>query len=115
MMNQKPEDVNQSPRSRTLDSLELQYQDFSLIATLLMYVYNDDTYIPQHYDVVQAFQWLWRSNERHFRLLHKDAISPRYKQYQDTTMPANRSGHWSSNKDKRETRQKTAGQHDWKK
>ena len=63
MMNQKPEDVNQSPRSRTLDySLELQYQDFSLIATLLMYVYNDDTYIPQHYDVVQAFQWLWRSN-----------------------------------------------------
>jgi len=71
----KSEDENQSPRSMTLDSLELQYQGFSLIETLM---FNDDTYIPQHHDVVRAFRWLWRSKGRHFRLLHEDAISPRY-------------------------------------
>lgn len=71
----KPEDENQSPKSMTLDSLELQYQGFSLIETLM---FNDDTYIPQHHDVVRAFRWLWRSKGRHFRLLHEDAISPRY-------------------------------------
>jgi hypothetical protein len=69
------EDENQSPRSMTLDSLELQYQGFSLIETLMS---NDDTYITQHHDVVRAFRWLWRSKGRHFRLLHEDAISPRY-------------------------------------
>lgn len=63
------------PRFMTLDSLELQEQGFLLIDTLMTY---DNSYISQHNDVVRAFRWLWRSKGRHFRLLHEDAISPRY-------------------------------------
>jgi hypothetical protein len=63
------------PRFMTLDSLELQEQGFLLIDTLMTY---DISYISQHNDVVRAFRWLWRSKGRHFRLLHEDAISPRY-------------------------------------
>jgi transformation/transcription domain-associated protein len=63
------------PRFMTLDSLELQEQGFALIDTLMTY---DNSYISQHHDVVRAFRWLWRSKGRHFRLLHEDAISPRY-------------------------------------
>ena len=65
----------QDTRSMTLDSLELQYQGFSIIETLML---NDETYITNHHDVVRAFRWLWRSKGRHFRLLHEDALSPRY-------------------------------------
>lgn len=66
-----------------------------------VYVYNDDTYIPQHYDVVRAFQWLLRiAFER----------TP-------DTMTADHGICWSSKnkQDKRETKQKTAGQPAWKK
>eukprot|EP00557_Chaetoceros_sp_GSL56_P001585 CAMPEP_0176500498 /NCGR_PEP_ID=MMETSP0200_2-20121128/13588_1 /TAXON_ID=947934 /ORGANISM="Chaetoceros sp., Strain GSL56" /LENGTH=4498 /DNA_ID=CAMNT_0017899179 /DNA_START=1114 /DNA_END=14610 /DNA_ORIENTATION=+ len=63
------------PRYMTLDSLELQEQGFTLIETLMK---HDNSYISQHNDVVRAFRWLWRSKGRHFRLLHEDAISPRY-------------------------------------
>ena len=69
------DESDQSPKSMTLDSLELQYQGFYLIETLIS---NDDKYISEHHDVVRAFRWLWRSKGRHFRLLHEDAISPRY-------------------------------------
>ena len=69
------EESKRSTRSMTLDSLELQHQGFCLIETLMR---NDESYISGHHDVVRAFRWLWRSKGRHFRLLHEDAISPRY-------------------------------------
>lgn len=69
------DESKQSPKSMTLDTLELQYQGFSLIETLIL---NDEKYINDHHDVVRAFRWLWRSKGRHFRLLHEDSISPRY-------------------------------------
>jgi len=65
----------QTVRSMSLDALELQYQGFTVVETLIL---NDRNYISEHHDVVRAFRWLWRSRGRHLRLLHEDSMPPRY-------------------------------------
>ncbi len=68
-------DSREPPRSMTFDALELQYQGFCLVETLID---NDSSYISEHTDVVRAFRWLWRSKGRHFRLYHEDSMPPRF-------------------------------------
>lgn len=68
-------DGSDTPRSMTFEALELQYQGFCLVETLMK---NDTSYISEHSDVVRAFRWLWRSKGRHFRLFHEDSMSPRF-------------------------------------
>jgi hypothetical protein len=62
-------------RPMNTESLELQYQGFRLINTLLS---NEPGYFQEHNDIVRAFRWLWRSKGRFLRLQHEDLVSPRY-------------------------------------
>ncbi len=70
-----------SPNSRdgkrpmTIDSLELQFQGFRLIETL---VNHDSSYLKQDNDVLRALRWLWRSKGRYLRMQHEESISPRF-------------------------------------
>ena len=72
------ESVLNSPdgmRPMTIDSLELQFQGFRLIETLVKY---DSNYLNQDNDVLRALRWLWRSRGRYLRMQHEESISPRY-------------------------------------
>ncbi|GAX24432.1 transformation/transcription domain-associated protein [Fistulifera solaris] len=59
----------------TVDALEMQYQGFRLVNTLLSY---DPEYFGEHNDIVRAFRWLWRSKGRYLRMQHEDLVHPRY-------------------------------------
>ena len=63
------------PRPMTIDSLELQFQGFRLIETLVEY---DSSYLKQDNDVLRALRWLWRSKGRYLRMQHEESIPPRY-------------------------------------
>lgn len=63
------------PKPMSIEALELQYQGFRLVETLLAFNPN---YLAEHNDIVRAFRWLWRSKGRFIRLQHADAIPPRY-------------------------------------
>ncbi len=79
LKNQVPQEA--APNSRdgkrpmTIDSLELQFQGFRLIETL---VYYDSSYLKQDSDVLRALRWLWRSKGRYLRMQHEESISPRF-------------------------------------
>lgn len=62
-------------RPMTIDSLELQFQGFRLIETL---VNNDSSFLKQNNDVLRALRWLWRSKGRYLRMQHEESISPRF-------------------------------------
>lgn len=62
-------------RPMTIDSLELQFQGFRLIETL---VKHDSSFLRQNNDVLRALRWLWRSKGRYLRMQHEESISPRY-------------------------------------
>lgn len=62
-------------RPMTIDSLELQFQGFCLIDTL---VENDASYLKEHTDVLRAFRWLWRSKGRYLRMQHEESVPPRF-------------------------------------
>lgn len=64
-----------SPKPMTEESLELQFQGFRLVETLLL---NNEDYFFDHNDIVRAFRWLWRSKGRFLRLQHEDAVPPRF-------------------------------------
>lgn len=64
-----------SPRPMSTDALELQYQGFLLVESL---VAADPNYLQDHNDVVRAFRWFWRSKGRHLRLQHEETMPPRY-------------------------------------
>lgn len=64
-----------SPRPMSTDALELQYQGFLLVESL---VAADPNYLQEHNDVVRAFRWFWRSKGRHLRLQHEESMPPRY-------------------------------------
>ncbi len=59
----------------TVDALEMQFQGFRLVNTLLSY---DPEYFSDHNDIVRAFRWLWRSKGRYLRMQHEDLVPPRY-------------------------------------
>jgi transformation/transcription domain-associated protein len=59
----------------TVDALEMQFQGFRLVNTLLSY---DPEYFSEHNDIVRAFRWLWRSKGRYLRMQHEDLVPPRY-------------------------------------
>ena len=62
-------------RPMTIDSLELQFQGFRLIETL---VNHDSSFLKQDNDVLRALRWLWRSKGRYLRMQHEESISPRF-------------------------------------
>jgi transformation/transcription domain-associated protein len=73
-----PRDVaakSDSPRPMTIDALELQYQGFKLIETLIK---MDASYLTEHNDIIRAFRWLWRSKGRYLRLQHEESVPPRF-------------------------------------
>ena len=72
-----------APRPMSLDALELQYQGFKLVETLVV---NDKEYLLEHTDVVKAFRWLWRSKGRYLRLQHEEFVPPRF--HDESTMLA---------------------------
>jgi transformation/transcription domain-associated protein len=73
--NSKRSNSKDTPPSMTFETLELQYQGFCIVETLIE---NDPSYINEHADIVRAFRWLWRSKGRHIRLLHEDSMPPRF-------------------------------------
>ena len=62
-------------RPMNIDALEMQYQGFRLVNTLLA---NNANYFRDHNDIVRAFRWLWRSKGRYVRLQHEDIVPPRF-------------------------------------
>lgn len=69
--------TEQTSQTQTMntESMELQYQGFRLIETLLE---ADSSYFREHNSFVRAFRLLWRSRGRHVRLQHEDLVPPRY-------------------------------------
>lgn len=63
------------PRPMNIEALELQYQGFRLVETLMQ---NDESYFKEHNDVIRALRWLWRSKGRYLRLQHEQSVPPRY-------------------------------------
>lgn len=62
-------------RPMNIEALELQYQGFRLVETLMK---NDENYFRDHNDIIRAFRWLWRSKGRYLRLQHEQSVPPRY-------------------------------------
>lgn len=71
------------PSGMTIDALEMQYQGFRLVDTLLS---CDPEYFSDHNDIVRAFRWLWRSKGRYLRMQHEDLVPPRF--HDESTMLA---------------------------
>ena len=72
---ESPQNSRDGSRPMTIDSLELQFQGFRLIETL---VKNDSSFLKQNNDVLRALRWLWRSKGRYLRMQHEESISPRF-------------------------------------
>jgi len=70
-----PNEASQAVMTR--DSLELQYQGFLMIDTL---VKHDPNYLTEtkSADVVRTYRWLWHSKGRHLRLLHEELLPVKY-------------------------------------
>jgi transformation/transcription domain-associated protein len=62
-------------RPMDVESLELQFQGFTLISSLHE---HDPNYLRSHNDIVRALRWLWRSKGRYLRLQHESQIPPRF-------------------------------------